>query len=112
MTRDEKLKKVWAATHRDYKGMINGKKTIMVYRNGSTVVRLDDLTGAEIASRLPTKVIEAEVNRLASLATAYNPVSVMKLGELAAAVKEAIRDGLDDDAVIEIGKAFIAKQAA
>lgn len=111
MTRDEKLKKVWSAMPRDYKGTTNGVKTVMVYRNGSTLVPLDALTNAEIARLLPSKFIEAEVNRLASLATANNPVSIMKLGDLAKAVKEAFRDGLTDDEIIDIGRKFIAKAA-
>ena len=112
MTRDEKLKKVWSNMPRDYKGTTNGVKTVMIFRNGSTLVPLDALTGAEIAQHLPAKIVEAEVNRLASLATANNPVSVMKLGALASAVKEAFRDGLTDEEIIDIGREFIKKQAA
>lgn len=111
MTRDEKLKKIWSKTPRDYKGLTDGKKTIMIYRNGTTLVPLDALTNAEIARLLPSNIIEAEVNRLASLATANNPVSVMKLGALVAAVKEAFRDGLTDDEIIAIGRKFIAQAA-
>jgi hypothetical protein len=53
LTRDKKLALVYRHTHRDYKGRINGERTIMVYRNGTCLVRLVDLTDEEIESRLP-----------------------------------------------------------
>jgi hypothetical protein len=54
MTREQQLKKIYATTHRDFKGNINGVKTIMVCRQGGTcIVALSDLTDAEIADRLP-----------------------------------------------------------
>lgn len=53
MTRDQKLKLVWKHTHRDYKGTMNGIKTIMVYRQGTCLVALSDLTDKEIETRLP-----------------------------------------------------------
>ena len=55
MTRKQKLAAVWRATHRDYKGKIDGVRSIMIYRNGTTLVALDDLTDAEIETRLPRK---------------------------------------------------------
>jgi hypothetical protein len=54
-TREQKLKAVWKGTHRDYKGTMNGTRTIMVYRNGTCLVALDDLTDEEIEARLPKK---------------------------------------------------------
>jgi len=53
MTRKQKLAAVWRTTHRDYKGTIDGVRSIMVLRGGTTLVALDDLTDAEIESRLP-----------------------------------------------------------
>lgn len=53
ITRKRKLDAVYRHTHSDYKGEINGVRTIMVYRNGSTLVALDDLTDKEINERLP-----------------------------------------------------------
>lgn len=54
--RAKALKAVWAATHRDFKGMFGGGKTILMMRDGSTrLVRLSDLTDAEIAAHLPRK---------------------------------------------------------
>lgn len=53
MTREQKLKAVYRHTHPDFKGEIDGIKTIMVFRNGSCLVALDDLTDKEIADRLP-----------------------------------------------------------
>lgn len=52
LTRDQKLKIVWRKTHRDYKGKFNGVKSIMIWRNGSTLVPLDLLTDAEIEARI------------------------------------------------------------
>jgi hypothetical protein len=54
--RAKALKAIWAATHRDFKGTFAGGKTVMIMRDGSTrLVRLSDLTDAEIAARLPKK---------------------------------------------------------
>lgn len=54
MTREQKLKAVWQDTHRDYKGTIDGVKTILVCRKGATVAcPLDTLTDKEIEDRLP-----------------------------------------------------------
>ena len=53
MTRDQKLKLVWRHTHRDYKGKLNGERSIMVYRQGTCLVLLKDLTDEEIESRIP-----------------------------------------------------------
>lgn len=53
LTREQKLKKVWNNTHKDYRGKIDGRKSILVYRSGTTLVFLDDLTDAEINDKLP-----------------------------------------------------------
>lgn len=55
MMRQQQLDAVYRNTHSDYKGQINGIRTIMVYRNGTKLVALDDLTDKEIADRLPKK---------------------------------------------------------
>lgn len=48
--RKKALAAIWKKTHRDYKGRLeDGTKTIMVYRNGTCLVALDDLTDDEIA---------------------------------------------------------------
>jgi hypothetical protein len=50
MTREQKLKAVWRNTHRDFKGIIDGKKYVLVLREGGTqAVQLDQLTDAELA---------------------------------------------------------------
>ena len=54
--RDRKLAAVWKATHRDFKGKLNGERSIMVYRNGTCLVLLKDLTDAEIEDKLPAAV--------------------------------------------------------
>jgi len=53
MTREQKLRLVWKHTHRDYKGMLEGQRSIMVYRNGTCLVLLKDLTDKEIDERIP-----------------------------------------------------------
>lgn len=54
MNRDQKLAAIYKHTHADYKGTLNGKKTIMVLRNGGTcLVALDDLTDDEIKRKMP-----------------------------------------------------------
>ena len=58
MTRQQKLDLVWKHTHRDFKGTIDGVRTIMVFRNGSVLVCLEDLTEQEIADRLPKKAAQ------------------------------------------------------
>ncbi|RWC93419.1 MAG: hypothetical protein EOS32_21940 [Mesorhizobium sp.] len=47
---------VWRRTHADFKGIVDGRQTLMVFRhNGPTIVPLDDLTPAEIARLYPRK---------------------------------------------------------
>lgn len=58
MTREQKLKLVWKHTHRDYKGMLEGQRSIMVYRQGTCLVLLKDLTDAEIDERIPRALKE------------------------------------------------------
>jgi hypothetical protein len=53
MTREQELKAVWRNTHKDFRGVSNGVKTIMVYRQGTCLVALADLTDEEIKARLP-----------------------------------------------------------
>jgi hypothetical protein len=53
MNREQKLRLVWKHTHRDYKGMLEGQRSIMVYRNGTCLVLLKDLTDNEIDERIP-----------------------------------------------------------
>jgi hypothetical protein len=51
MHKEQALKYIWTKTHKDYKGIHDGQKTIMVYRNGSCLVSLDQLSDDEILSR-------------------------------------------------------------
>jgi hypothetical protein len=54
MTKDKQLALIYRHTHRDYRGTINGEKSIMTLRNGgSTIVPLSALTDDEIAGALP-----------------------------------------------------------
>lgn len=53
-TREKFQNKVWTHTHRDYRGKFeDGTKTILVYRQGTTLVPISALTDKEIADRLP-----------------------------------------------------------
>ena len=56
VTRDEKLNAVWKHTHNDYKGKLNGERSIMIYRQGTCLVLLKDLTDAEIEYALPSSM--------------------------------------------------------
>jgi hypothetical protein len=58
VTREQKLKLVWKHTHRDYKGMLEGQRSIMVYRQGTCLVLLKDLTDAEMDERIPRALKE------------------------------------------------------
>ena len=51
--RDKKLMAVWKAKHRDFKGITNGVRYVLVYRNGTMSVPLTSLTDAEIEAALP-----------------------------------------------------------
>ena len=51
--RKARLAAIWGATHKDFKGRIDGVRMIMVLRGGSCLVPLDVLTDEEIAQRLP-----------------------------------------------------------
>jgi hypothetical protein len=43
---------IWRHTHRDYRGVIDGQRTILVFRNGSQLVLLTSLTDEEFSTRL------------------------------------------------------------
>ncbi|NSZ87777.1 DUF1419 domain-containing protein (plasmid) [Agrobacterium tumefaciens] len=63
MTREERLDHIWSSTHDDYRGYAgerwperdHGKRTVLFYGGPQGTVQklLDDLTDAEIASKLP-----------------------------------------------------------
>lgn len=63
MTREERIEHIWSSTHDDYRGYAGerwpvaqrGKRTVLFYGGGrGTMLKLlDDLTDAEIASKLP-----------------------------------------------------------
>lgn len=51
---DPRLAAIWKATHRDFKGVFEGSRQILVLRAGGTCsVPLESLTEAEIADKLP-----------------------------------------------------------
>ena len=66
MTRDVRLEHIWSTTADDYRGYagdrwpeaVRGKRTLMFYggKAGSTLKLLDDLTGEEIAAKLPVQL--------------------------------------------------------
>nr|WP_245476660.1 hypothetical protein [Bradyrhizobium sp. Leo170] len=63
MTREERLEHIWSSTHDDYRGYagerwaehLRGERTVLVYggQRGTVLKLLDQLTGAEIAVKLP-----------------------------------------------------------
>lgn len=63
-TREKFLRKIYTATHRDYKGMLEGERSILVYRNGTTLVMLKDLTDKEMLDRIPNDLRPALVEFL------------------------------------------------
>lgn len=46
-----KLDAIWKHTHRDYKGECDGVRSILICRNGTTSVPLENLTDSEIEQR-------------------------------------------------------------
>ena len=57
--RAEGEKAIWRRTHRDFKGMYDGKRTVLVFRNGTEIVPLDALRADEIARLYPREELEA-----------------------------------------------------
>lgn len=63
----ERLEKLaWKHTHRDFKGVCGehsvwpaGTQTILVNRQGTCLIRLEDATDQELLNKLPTKIQEA-----------------------------------------------------
>ncbi|ERP95732.1 hypothetical protein Q669_29630 [Labrenzia sp. C1B10] len=48
MTHAERLDHIWKTKHSDYKGKIDGKRYILIQRNGTASVPLSSLTESEI----------------------------------------------------------------
>jgi hypothetical protein len=68
MTRDQQLALIYRHTSRDYKGKLNGEKSVLVNINGATcLVLLKDLTDADIERKLPY-ALQQEAKRLGTLA--------------------------------------------
>jgi len=64
--RDKLEKLAWRHIHRDFKGVCGpystwpeGTKTIVINRNGTCLIRLEDATDQELLDKLPSKVREA-----------------------------------------------------
>jgi len=55
-TREKALRLIWKHTHRDFRGNMNGERTILTYRNGTCLVMLFDLTEDEINEKLALSV--------------------------------------------------------
>ncbi|RWD31334.1 MAG: hypothetical protein EOS22_04755 [Mesorhizobium sp.] len=54
IAKPEALDEVWRRTHADFKGTVDSRRTLMVFRSGGpTLVPLDDLTPAEVARLYP-----------------------------------------------------------
>lgn len=52
LSRKQKLDLIYNHTHEDFKGHIDGYRTILVFRAGTCLVHLDQLTDDEIAKNL------------------------------------------------------------
>ncbi len=48
MSRDERLKAVWRFKHPDYRGIFEGSRQVLIYRNGTVSVPLESLSDDEI----------------------------------------------------------------
>ena len=48
----KELDLIYRHTHKDFKGTTDGVRYILVYRNGTARVKLEDLTDKEVASEL------------------------------------------------------------
>lgn len=53
LSREQKLDLIYKNTHSDFKGIIGGARTMLMFRGGSCIVSLNDLTDEEIARDLP-----------------------------------------------------------
>lgn len=54
IAKPEALDEVWRRTHADFKGIVDGTRTLIVFRHdGPALVPLDDLTPAEMARLYP-----------------------------------------------------------
>lgn len=59
IAKSEALDEVWRRTPADFKGTVDNRQTLMVFRHdGPTLVPLDDLTPAEIARLVPRKTVD------------------------------------------------------
>ncbi|RUX16364.1 hypothetical protein EOA27_15555 [Mesorhizobium sp. M2A.F.Ca.ET.037.01.1.1] len=57
IAKTEALDEIWRRTHADFRGIVDGKRTLIVFRHdGPTLVPLDDLTPAEIARLYPREL--------------------------------------------------------
>jgi hypothetical protein len=53
MSKQQDLEKIYKHTHKDFKGVINGKKSILMNVNGAaSIVFLSELTDEQIAEKL------------------------------------------------------------
>ncbi|MEI9425395.1 DUF1419 domain-containing protein [Mesorhizobium sp. Cs1299R1N1] len=71
ITHEERLEHIWSSTHDDYRGYAGelwlpehrGKRTVLVYDRGRTVLKLlDHLTDEEIAAKLPVQLRHLPTN--------------------------------------------------
>lgn len=92
LTRADKLALIYRHTHRDYRGKLDGHKSILVYRNGTALVLLDHLTDAEIAEMLPY-ALKKETERLSLPGFTESERRIVKaLGEDAAKRAHALNE--------------------
>ncbi|MER9403677.1 hypothetical protein NKI36_06395 [Mesorhizobium caraganae] len=57
--REAGLKAVWRRTRQDFKGTVDGKRTVVVFRDSVVLVPLDDLRPDEIARLYPREELSS-----------------------------------------------------
>ena len=77
MNRKQALAQIWRTIPRDYRGTTNGIKTVMIWRNGTCLVALEDVTDAEIADRVKSYAPAPDFER----DWASDPATVEELNE-------------------------------
>lgn len=67
LTKEQKLALIWRHTHKDYKGNTPGLgKTVLVFRQGTCLAPLDQLTDDEVGGFMPL-VLAKEEQRLVQI---------------------------------------------
>ena len=68
VSREMALKLIYRHTHKDYKGSVEGMKTILTSRGTTTLVNIDSLTDVEVMEKLPYMLKLEEKRKAKNLA--------------------------------------------